>query len=74
MNVKTLQANRQTGQFSVQFQRPFYSDETARDENLTLGSMPFIWSYGSIANGNPSFHANYGTFNLDLLIGLNDAN
>ena len=74
MNVKTLQANRQTGQFSVQFQRPFYSDETGRDENLTFGDMPFIWSYGNIVNGNPSFHGNYGTFNLNLLLGDNDAN
>ena len=36
-NVRTLRANISSGEFSVQFERPFLSNESSRDFNLTLG-------------------------------------
>ena len=67
-NVKTVAASMTSGQFSVSFERPFLSNDTGKDSNLTLGVSPFIWSFGSISNGVPDKHvdSNYGsvTFNL----------
>ena len=65
-NVKTVVANLTTGQFSVSFSRPFLSNETDKDSNLTLGLTPVIWSYGDIVNGKPLHHdiSGVATFNM----------
>ena len=70
-NVKTVIANKTSGQFTVSYERAFLSNETGKDSNLTLGVTPFIWSYGSISNAWPDQHgnSNYGDVTINVQTG-----
>lgn len=67
LNVTFDFAN-QTGNFSVLFIRPFLSNDTSNDTNLTATLSKFVWAYGFIENSTfqaPS-EINQGTVELNL--------
>ena len=69
---QTVQAdfNYETGtaNFTVNFVRPFLTEEVGKDTNLTATQMSFYWAYGPIENGiiAASEATNKGAVVLDL--------